>query len=95
VASSNEAAQNKTLHQSKNAWDTKQKATHTRGNDTAQSDPGICHSGGINGVEKIAIATSTKKHSTNASQNRFSILGTSMKKLDRSTSFLVAPHVML
>ena len=32
---------------------------------------------------------------TSESQKRLRILGTSIQKLDRSTSFFVAPHVML
>ena len=42
-----------------------------------------------------AIAARTMKEMRNASQKRLNILGTSMKKFERSTSFFVAPHVML
>jgi len=34
-------------------------------------------------------------HDTSETRKRFKILGTSMKKFERSTSFFVAPHVML
>jgi hypothetical protein len=40
----------------------------------------------------IAVA---KKHRIKATLKRTRIFGTSKKKFDRSTSFFVAPHVML
>jgi hypothetical protein len=62
---------------------------------TAQFHPGICHSSGTSGVARITIPTMTRVQRVSESQKRFKILGTSMKKLDRSTSFDVAPQVML
>lgn len=44
---------------------------------------------------KIAITAKHANEIANASQKRFRIRGTSIKKFDRSTSFLVAPHVIL
>jgi hypothetical protein len=70
-------------------------ATTASGKMTAQSTPGICHPGGTRPVERTTIITIMKKLMTSDSQNRRRMRGTSMKKLDRSTSFLVAPHVML
>jgi hypothetical protein len=53
-----------------------------------------CHSGGINEVVNTIMVREMMKEIKRASQKRLRILGTSMKKLDLSTSFLVAPHVM-
>jgi hypothetical protein len=70
-------------------------ATMASGKMTDQEDPGICHPIGRRPLAKTAIIPNARKPTTNASQNRRRIRGTSMKKFDRSTSFLVAPHVML
>ena len=53
------------------------------------------HPNGTRGVAKIAIPAIVTKHNKKATQNRFKILGTSMKKLDRSTSFFVALQLIL
>src|SRR6266851_4386655 len=70
-------------------------ATIASGKMTAQSTPGICHPRGTRLVVRTIIIASMKKMMRNARQKRRKIRGSSMKKLDRSTSFLVAPHVML
>jgi hypothetical protein len=43
----------------------------------------------------MIIMQIARKLTSRASRNRLKIRGTSMKKLDFSTSFFVAPHVML
>ena len=70
-------------------------ATTASGKMTAQSTPGICHPVGTRSVENTMIIANMRKPMTNASQKRRRMRGTSMKKLDRSTSFFVAPHVIL
>ena len=50
---------------------------------------------GMSEVERMTIATAMTKQMMSASQNRRRILGTSSQKLERSTSFFVAPQVML
>jgi hypothetical protein len=70
-------------------------ATSASGKRTAHDDPGIRHSRGRRLVEKRIIMQIARKLTSRASQNRFKIRGTSMKKWDFSTSFFVAPHVML
>jgi hypothetical protein len=70
-------------------------ATSASGKRTAHDSPGIRHSSGRRLVEKMIIMTIEKKLTDNASQNRCKIRGTSMKKLDFSTSFFVAPHEIL
>jgi hypothetical protein len=70
-------------------------ATTASGKITAQSTPGICHPEGTRSVENTMIITNMRKPMTSASQKRRRMRGTSMKKFDRSTSFFVAPHVML
>jgi hypothetical protein len=65
-------------------------ATTASGKITAQSTPG-----GTRSVENTSIITNMRKLLTSASQKRRRMHGTSMKKLDLSTSFFVAPHVML
>ncbi len=72
-----------------------QPATSASGKMTAQASGGIRYASGIREVERMPIITSTMKLRVRASQNRLRILGTSLKKLDFSTSFFVAPHVML
>src|SRR6266404_5002182 len=70
-------------------------ATRTSGKMTAQEDVGICHPKGRKPLAKTTIIANMRKPIRSASQNRRRIRGTSMKKFDRSTSFFVAPHVML
>jgi len=55
----------------------------------------ILHSGGINLVEKTTTAMMHRVEITSESQKRLRIFGTSIQKLERSTSFLVAPQVIL
>lgn len=43
----------------------------------------------------MTIAATRIHETSHGNQKRLKILGTSLKKLERSTSFLVAPHVML
>lgn len=62
---------------------------------TAQSTTEICHSTGTKSVAMITIRAISRIDITKDSQKRRKIFGTSMKKLERSTSFLVAPQVML
>lgn len=62
---------------------------------TAQSVPKICQPDGTIPVARMIMAALTAMQITRASQKRFAILGTSSQKFDRSTSFLVAPQLML
>ena len=57
--------------------------------------PSILHSLGTTLVVKTMTPAMVTKQRTNAVRNRFQILGTSRKKLERSTSLAVAPQVML
>jgi len=70
-------------------------ATSASGKITAQYDPGICQSGVTKGKLNMIIIAKQAKDNKKASQKRLRIRGTSMKKFDRSTSFFVAPQVML
>lgn len=69
--------------------------THDKGRMTAQSTPGTLQARGGSEVDNMIIAMIQMNERTKASQKRLRIRGTSMKKLERSTSFLVAPHVIL
>jgi hypothetical protein len=69
--------------------------TIASGKMTAQALPGILHPIGTRLVERTTINPSMKKLMTSDNQKRRNIRGTSMKKLDFSTSFLVALHEML
>ena len=62
---------------------------------TAQSQPRICQPAGTAGVARTTMPAARSVHTTSASQKRRAILGTSIQKFERSTSFFVAPHVML
>jgi len=59
--------------------------------------PGRCWDLPFEGKDAAREDNHRRKHekTDRASQNRRRIRGTSMKKFDRSTSFFVAPHVML
>ena len=70
-------------------------ATIASGKMTAQEVPGIWYPSGRSVLAKTPIIPNERKPTTKASQNRRRIRGTSMKKFERSTSFFVAPHVML
>jgi hypothetical protein len=69
--------------------------THARGSIRAHENPRILHSEGIIGKERTIMAAIIKVDINKDSQKRLRILGTSTQKFDFSTSFLVAPHVML
>lgn len=49
----------------------------------------------MKGSETTTMPARMMIEASNGNQNRFAIFGISLKKLDRSTSFFVAPHVML
>lgn len=71
--------------------------TYAIGNTTAQSCVSTCHpTGTIFTLElSTTIPAAIRMHNTSATRKRRHILGTSRKKLERSTSFLVAPHEIL
>ena len=69
--------------------------TYDKGKITAQADPSTLHSTGTNLIEQIPIPIMRRNEKPIGNQNRFAILGISLKKLDRSTSFTVADQVML
>ena len=62
---------------------------------TAHAEPSMRHSSGTMGVLRMTMAATRIQEQSHENQKRLKILGTSLKKLDRSTSFFVAPHVML
>ena len=62
---------------------------------TAQAEPSILHSSGTNFVEHTIIPATITSEKSIRNQNRFRILGISLKKLDRCTSLTVAVQVML
>lgn len=70
-------------------------ATHKRGKITAQPSPPILHWMGTRGVATMTTPTITTEDTSRENQKRLRILGPSLKKFERSTSFLVALHVML
>lgn len=69
--------------------------THTSGNNTPQFTAGTRHAIGVALVLSTPIPATAVKHTRNTNQKRRRIRGTSMKKFERSTSFAVAPQVML
>ena len=62
---------------------------------TAQSQPKMRQPMGMRSVVRMTIATAVTNEMMSATRKRETILGTSCQKLERSTSFFVAPHVML
>jgi len=66
-----------------------------RGTITAQSPLKILHPAGMRSVESIIIPTEIMMQITRVGPKRLIIRGTSFQKLERSTSFFVAPHWML
>ena len=62
------------------------------GSVTLKSLLGICHAVGIVGEETKIVTR--RMHIAFVSQKCLRILGSSTKKLDRSTSFFVAPKVI-
>ena len=71
------------------------KDTYTRGRIRDQELFSIRHSEGTRPVAKMITVMTHRAEITSESQNRLRILGTSIQKLERSTSFFVAPHVIL
>ncbi len=70
-------------------------STYARGTMTAQSQPNMRQPMGTASVVRMTMIAQNARLMTKASQKRLRILGTSSQKLDRSTSFFVAPQVML
>lgn len=66
-----------------------------KGKITAHAEPSMRHSIGTSGVLRMTMPARTVHDISHENQKRLKILGTSLKKLDRSTSFFVAPQVML
>lgn len=62
---------------------------------TAHAEPSMRHSMGTSGVLRIIMPATMIQDTSHMNQNRLKIFGTSLKKFDRSTSFFVAPQVML
>lgn len=62
---------------------------------TAQPSEPMRHSTGMSGVETTTMPAMMTNDVNSGNQNRFAILGISLKKLDRSTSLIVAPQLML
>ena len=62
---------------------------------TAQSQLKIRQPTGTKLVLKMTMTTQMEMLRTSASQKRLRIFGTSSQKLERSTSFFVAPQVIL
>ena len=63
------------------------------GNMTPKSLLGICHTADISIVGEISKVAAMKRHIAFVIQKCLRILGNSIKKLDGSTSFFVAPKV--
>ena len=78
-----------------NEMENGRRKTHASGTITAQSQPNIRQPMGMASVVRTTMTAQQARLMTRASQKRFRILGTSSQKFERSTSFLVAPHVML
>lgn len=69
--------------------------TYARGKMTAQPLEGMRHWIGTRDVDTIAMPASMANEMSIENQKRLAIFGISLKKFDRSTSFFVAPQVML
>ena len=69
--------------------------TYMAGRITDQELFSILHSGGTSLVERTTTVKTHKIEITSESQKRLRTLGTSIQKLERSTSFLVVSQVML
>lgn len=74
---------------------TKCNDTYIRGKIRDQELLSILHSEGTNFVEKPMTVITHRIEITSDSQKRLRIFGTSIQKLDRSTSFFVAPQMIL
>ena len=66
-----------------------------RGKMTAHPDPSMRHSSGTRLVLSTIMPAMRMNEIRSAAQKRLRIFGTSLKKLERSTSFFVADQVML
>ena len=62
---------------------------------TAQSHPNILHPIGTSSVVRTIMTIDMMNEMMRETRKRVTILGTSCQKLERSTSFFVAPQVML
>ena len=62
---------------------------------TAQPVPSMRKLVGTNGSEHTMMPPMRTMETVSGNQKRFRIFGISLKKFERSTSFLVAPQVML
>ena len=62
---------------------------------TAQSQLKMRQPIGTSSVVRIIMAMLVTNEMMSATRKRVTIFGTSCQKLERSTSFFVAPHVML
>lgn len=69
--------------------------TSRSGKRAAQAFQGTCHSKGRKLLEKMIVMKIARKLRTNAVPCRFMIRGNKIKKFGFSTTFLVAPHLML
>ena len=70
-------------------------STYARGKMIAHPPPSILQAIGTKGVDTIIIPAIRMIAKAKENQKRLRIFGTSLKKLERSTSFFVAPQVML
>ena len=62
---------------------------------TAHAEPSMRHSMGTIDVERMMMPAIRMMHISHGTQKRLRIFGISSQKFERSTSFFVAPHVML
>ena len=84
--------QHTTLLTGKRMW---QPDVIANGNITAHEEVSIRQANGTSTVEQTIIPAMMINAMVSATQNRLKIFGTSLKKLERSTSFFVAAQVML
>lgn len=69
--------------------------TYASGTMTAQSQLNMRHPMGMRSVVRMIMAMAAAKEMASEMRKRSKIFGTSCQKFERSTSFLVAPQVML
>ena len=62
---------------------------------TAHPEPSMRHARGTSGVLRMIIANTMTHDTSQENQKRLKIFATSLQKFDLSTSFFVAPQVML
>ena len=82
----------KMIRTGKRIW---QPTTTARGKMTAQPEPSIRHASWTRGVLRMTMPNTRAHETSQENQKRLKIFGTSLKKFERSTSFFVAPQVML